>query len=38
MPNFISVDENHITEFPWSRTAFFKDSEGNNLAIVKDFD
>ena len=37
MPNFISADENQITEFPWGRTAFFKDSEGNELAIVKDF-
>lgn len=37
MPNFISVDENMITTFPWGRTAFFKDSEGNDLAIVKDF-
>src|SRR3989344_8721658 len=35
MPNFISADENQITEFPWGRTAFFKDSEGNELAIVK---
>lgn len=38
MPNFISIDENMITKFPWGRTAFFKDSEGNELAIVKDFD
>lgn len=38
MPNFINVDENMITKFPWGRTAFFKDSEGNKLAIVKDFD
>lgn len=37
MPDFISVDENQITEFPWGRTAFFKDSEGNQLALVKDF-
>ena len=37
MPNFISADENKITEFPWGRTAFFKDSEGNDLALVKDF-
>ena len=37
MPNFISADENQITEFPWGRTAFFKDSEGNDLALVKDF-
>ena len=37
MPNFISVDENQITKFPWGRTAFFKDSEGNELALVKDF-
>jgi len=37
MPNFIKIDENQITEFPWGRTAFFKDSEGNELALVKDF-
>jgi predicted enzyme related to lactoylglutathione lyase len=37
MPNFIAADENQITEFPWGRTAFFKDSEGNKLALVKDF-
>ena len=37
MPNFITVDKNQITEFPWGRTAFFKDSEGNELALVKDF-
>ena len=35
MPNFIKVDENQITEFPWGRTAFFKDSEDNELALVK---
>jgi len=37
MTNFISVDENQITKFPWGRNAFFKDSEGNQLALVKDF-
>ncbi|MEK6858722.1 MAG: VOC family protein [Nanoarchaeota archaeon] len=36
MANFISVDENQITAFPWGRNAFFKDSEGNQLALVKD--
>jgi len=36
MPDFIKADQNQITEFPWGRTAFFKDSEGNQLAIVKD--
>lgn len=35
-PGAISVDERFITTFPWGRTAFFKDSEGNELAIVKD--
>ncbi len=35
-PNAISVDELLITTFPWGRTAFFKDSEGNELAIVRD--
>ena len=37
MTNFIGVDQNQITEFPWGRTAFFKDSEGNELALVKNF-
>jgi predicted enzyme related to lactoylglutathione lyase len=37
MPNFVSVDESQITEFPWGRAAFFKDSEGNELALVRDF-
>lgn len=36
-PSAVSVDENNITEFPWGRIAFFKDSEGNELALVKDF-
>ena len=38
MNNFISVDKNQITTFPWGRNAFFKDSEGNQLALVKDFE
>lgn len=37
MPNFVKVDESQITEFPWGRTALFKDSEGNTLALVEDF-
>lgn len=37
MPEFIRADAENITEFPWGRTAFFKDSEGNQLALVKDF-
>lgn len=37
-PNAVSVNENNITSFPWGRTAFFKDSEGNELAIVQDFE
>lgn len=37
MPSFIRVDENMITTFPWGRNALFKDSEGNELALVKDF-
>jgi predicted enzyme related to lactoylglutathione lyase len=35
-PGAISIDERSITTFHWGRTAFFKDSEGNELAIVKD--
>ncbi|MFH1801887.1 MAG: VOC family protein [archaeon] len=38
MPNFVRLDENRITEFPWGRNAFFRDSEGNELALVKDFE
>ena len=38
MPHFMSVDKHQITTFPWGRTAFFKDSEGNELALVKDFE
>lgn len=36
-PSSKKVDEKNITTFPWGRTAFFKDSEGNELAIVQDF-
>ena len=36
-PSAISVDTNNITEFPWGRIAYFKDSEGNELALVQDF-
>lgn len=35
-PNAIEVDKHNITKFPWGRTAFFKDSEDNELALVKD--
>ena len=35
-PDAISIDENNLTTFPWGRSAFFKDSEGNELALVKD--
>lgn len=36
-PDAVSVDENNTTEFPWGRLAFFRDSEGNELALVQDF-
>lgn len=36
-PSAVSVDENTITEFPFGRLAYFKDSEGNELALVNDF-
>lgn len=36
-PHAIQEDELSITTFPWGRTAFFIDSEGNELALVKDF-
>ncbi len=35
-PHAITVDEQQITVFPWGRTAFFRDSEGNELALVRD--
>ena len=37
-PSFIKADEQNISEFPFGRLAYFKDSEGNELALVKDFD
>jgi predicted enzyme related to lactoylglutathione lyase len=37
-PSAINVDGQNVTTFPWGRTAFFRDSEGNELAIVKDFE
>lgn len=36
-PSAVSVDDSLITTFPWGKTAFFKDSEGNELALVKDY-
>jgi len=36
-PSAVKVDEKNITEFPWGRIAYFKDSEGNELALVQDF-
>lgn len=35
-PSAVRVDEQNITEFPFGRLAYFKDSEGNELALVKD--
>lgn len=35
-PSFVRADPNGVSEFPWGRMAFFKDSEGNGLALVKD--
>lgn len=35
-PDAVSVDENTVTTFPWGRIAYFLDSEGNELALVKD--
>lgn len=36
--NLVKVEDSGIIEFPWGRTAFFADSEGNRLAFVKDFE
>ena len=36
-PGFIKADEQNISEFPFGRLAYFHDSEGNELALVKDF-
>ena len=35
-PSAVKVDKNNVTSFPWGRIAYFKDSEGNELALVKD--
>lgn len=35
-PSFIKADSRGISEFPWGLMAFFQDSEGNELALVKD--
>lgn len=35
-PSALGVNEHGITEFPWGRLAYFKDSEGNELALVQD--
>lgn len=36
-PSFIQADKQNISEFPFGRLAYFRDSEGNELALVKDF-
>lgn len=36
-PSAVRVNEANITEFPFGRLAYFRDSEGNELALVKDF-
>lgn len=36
-PSALSVDKSGITGFPWGRMAYFKDSEGNELAFVEDY-
>jgi predicted enzyme related to lactoylglutathione lyase len=35
-PSAQSVDDSLITTFPWGRMAYFHDSEGNELVLVKD--
>lgn len=35
-PSAIKYHESGITEFPWGNLAYFRDSEGNELALVKD--
>ena len=35
-PSAVSVDAHNITTFPWGRMAYFHDSEGNELVLVKD--
>jgi predicted enzyme related to lactoylglutathione lyase len=37
-PEALSVDAQAITAFPWGRAAFFQDSEGNEMAIVQDYE
>lgn len=33
----VDILDECITIFPWGRAAYFRDSEGNELALVKDF-
>lgn len=35
-PSAVRIDEANITEFPFGRLAYFRDPEGNELALVKD--
>lgn len=35
-PGAISVDKSMVTTFPWGKIAYFRDSEGNELALVQD--
>ncbi len=35
-PSFLRANEKNISEFPFGRLAYFHDSEGNELALVKD--
>ena len=36
IPNFLRVVSDGIMEFPWGKAAYFKDSEGNQIALVED--
>jgi predicted enzyme related to lactoylglutathione lyase len=35
-PNFLKLISDEIMEFPWGKTAFLKDSEGNQIALIED--
>ncbi len=36
LPNLLQVVSSEVMKFPWGKMALFKDSEGNQLAIVED--
>lgn len=35
-PDLIRVDSEEIMEFPWGKSVFFQDSEGNQISLIED--